>query len=273
MDRVARALMRSAPRTVTIVPDEASADLVVLHVIGYPETVEAVARCRARGQRYAMIQYCLMSTQEPHLWPWLNLWLGAAVVWSYYDLQTLWSVGIPNFYYAPLGVDDLFLRGFVKDGAPKYLVGCSGYVADAECLHEVVEAAKGLGFVFHLGHNLKLGDHVDWKLDIQDVDVLVAWADCQYVTGLRRVEGFELPVYEGLACGARPIVFDRPHYRHWLEDHAIYIPEASPADVTASLRAIFTGSPPTPVSRSEKLWLEDRFNWATIGRDFWERAL
>jgi hypothetical protein len=38
------------------------------------------------------------------------------------------------------------------------------------------------------------------------------------------------------------------------------------------LRAIFTGSPPTPVSRSEKLWLEDRFNWATIGRDFWERA-
>jgi hypothetical protein len=41
MDRVAQALTKYAPSDITIVPKEQDADLVFIHVIGWPETAAA----------------------------------------------------------------------------------------------------------------------------------------------------------------------------------------------------------------------------------------
>ena len=73
MDRVVHALSLYAPPNVTVVKREAEADLVVLHTIGYPETVEAVERMRARGQRYLIVQYCLRSTHRGDTASWRPL--------------------------------------------------------------------------------------------------------------------------------------------------------------------------------------------------------
>ena len=118
MDRVVFALKNHTPPGVDFVGREEGADLVILHVIGYPETVDAIQRILNRGQQYAMIQYCMRSTQRPHTRDWLDLWSSAKLVWSYYDLYAmLCDDGNParfNFYCSPLGTDPIFREARLK---------------------------------------------------------------------------------------------------------------------------------------------------------------
>ena len=98
------------------------------------------------------------------------------------------------------------------------------------------------------------------------------FSQCQFVSGLRRIEGFELPVLEGALCGARPIVFDQPHYKHWFKDFAVFIGEGSREEVIDSLESVFRIGA-IPVSENEKALIRERFNWYKIIRGFWERIL
>ena len=279
MDRVTKALVANVPPGVKIVPTVEEADLHVIHVIGYPETVETVKTACDRRQRYAVIQYCLTSTQEPKAATWVPVWYCATAVWSYYDLIAAFpdedmraSAGYSiKFYHAPLGIDtEIFRRPPIAD--ERYFLGCSGYVAESECLEECANAVQSLGGrLAHLGHDLPLVGQVDRFFNLHDWQLVRLWASCRYVAGLRRIEGFELPVYEGLACGARPLVFDRPHYRAWLGDHASYVPEVEPALLTPLIANIL--SEPRPVTADERQWVKERFDWNTIAKGFWERCL
>src|SRR6187431_1928603 len=87
MGRVAKALREYAPPGIQVVATENVADIVILHVVGYPDTLEAVERLRDEGKAYGLIQYCLRSTQRPDTGSWLELWKDAEIVWSYYDLE------------------------------------------------------------------------------------------------------------------------------------------------------------------------------------------
>jgi D-inositol-3-phosphate glycosyltransferase len=279
MTRVARALAQHAP--VIITEDESEADIVVLHVIGYPETVRAIDSIKARGKKYAIIQYCVRSTQERNTLNWLPLWSDPSClcVWSYYDLPALvaedgasWNQEV-KFYHAPMGVDS---KTFQPRNVPKrYILFTSGYVAESETVLECQEAVRNVGGrMFHLGPGLPGFDAsiVTQEQDISDGYLVELMSSCHYVAGLRREEGFEMPALEGLLCGVRPICYDRPHYRRWFGNHAEYIPEGSPEQAVKDLTAILEGNY-RPVSTEERRAIERAFDWSVIAGGFWKHAL
>lgn len=280
MTRVAMHLAETAPRFgFEIVKNSEDAELVLLHVIGFDDTEEAIKRLG--GKPFAMMQYCLRSTQQPDTKTWMMLWDAAAVVWSYYDLIAMLKEDrapidtMRNFYHAPLGVD---ARTFRTWATPKSAaIFTSGYVADAECIHEAAEASHRVGEkMVHLGPKENFPElverykHIGFLHRINDSLLSQAYSRCRYVAGLRRGEGFELPVLEGLLSGARPICFDRPHYRQWFNDFAEFIPEGDDQEVTASLEALFRG-PYRAVTKEEIAVAAERFDWDKLTSGFWAK--
>lgn len=274
--RIADALAKYAPPVVEIVPEKADADLAVLYAIGFPEIAEWMDEADANGQRAVIAQLCLRTSQRASTADWLPLWKRAALVFSYYDLPTLteedgeaWR-GV-NFLHSPLGVDgDVFKpSGRAKD----FVIGTSGYVAETEGVKECAEAARTVGRrMFHLGPDLHVGDNVKAREGLTDAQLAEYWSRCSYVAGLRRTEGFELPAVEAIACGSRPVMFDRPHYRKWFNGHADFIPEGSEREVTAALVDLFR-SEPRPVGDEERQAVLWKFSWESIVSSFWTRVL
>ena len=107
---------------------------------------------------------------------------------------------------------------------------------------------------------------------LTDAQVATRWNECDYVAGLRRIEGFELPAVEALFCGSRPICFDAPHYRQWFGGLATFIREDTPDEVEGALVDIFE-SDTRPVTADERAEALRRFSWAPLVKGFWERAL
>jgi D-inositol-3-phosphate glycosyltransferase len=285
MTRVAEALSDYAPtpipnepQSIYIVNNVPEADLVVLHVIGEEGITEA-AKLKAAGKKYAIIQYCLRSTQKPNTNDWLRTWVDAEAVWSYYDLKQCIaednvsdSVEFTNFYHSPLGVDTDSFRHWASV-PKKYTILTSGYVAETECVREASEAVKAVqGKMYHLGPKLINEPHVTSALGIDDDTLAQMYSRSKYVAGLRRMEGFELPAAEGLLCGARPICFNAPHYRKWFEEFAVFIEEGSPEQVRAQLVEVFSG-PYHTVTEAEIIKAKSRFDWAGIVGGFWQHVL
>lgn len=280
MYRVVDALKKYAPKHVRIVLDEQQADVVLLHVIGYPETMKKVQQLVSAGQQYGLIQYCVRSTQEPSTEKWIGPWQAAHVVWSYYDLPALLAedkvrAALPSFYMSPLGVDAQTFRPY--DVKKKFLIFTSGYVPESEGVLECMEAARRAGGkVFHLGPpDDRYGDHVTCSHGINDTVLAQMYSACTYVAGLRRGEGFELPAAEGLLCGARPVLFDKPHYRQWYEPWGVFISEGSFEEVVESLRLMFEATKTAgviSVSATERDMVVERFDWEAIIQGFWREA-
>lgn len=272
MFRVANALERYAPAGVEIVQDQASADLSVHHVIG----LDAVGY--RTSQPCAVIQYCVNSATKEGSAPWHPLWARAKTVWSYYDLAPMMPDGA-TFYYAPMGLDPVF-RGAARQAfKPRdFGVLTSGYVNGhgQEAIEEPIVAAELIGLSsVHLGPmptGLTRNVTVNVLHDISDASLVRLYEQCKWVMGLRFVEGFEMPAIEGLACGARPVVFDRPEMRHWYGDHAVYVPECHGDLLIQHLWEVFS-TPPVPVSADEHAAVLSAFNWRTITAGFWERVM
>lgn len=275
MFRVAKALEEYAPADVEFVDDAGDAELVVLHAIGYGETELEAHRLTTAGKRYAVMQYCLRSTQKPNVEPWLPIWRGAAAVWSYYDLTTLaledgFELGPVPFYFAPLGADArVFSHVAPITTEGRFAILTSGYVAHTEAVREAAAAARAAGRrMYHLGPDLQLGPHVARGLDVPDEMLAGIYRRCDFVAGLRRGEGFELPAAEGLLCGARPVCFDRPHYRRWFGPWARFIPEADADVVTAALLEQFELGPGT-LTEGDLEAARSAFDWRMLVAGFW----
>lgn len=264
MFRVARALKRYAPDDVEIVNDVRTCDMQVLHVIG----TDALALKLDRP--YIVIQYCyhgLCAGVED----WRKFWDPAVLVWSYYDLPAG-----PNFYNSPLGIDEEFRKPFFS--TPRRSVISSGYVTGpgAEAINEVAIAAGMTGLpVEHLGPlpagMSKMG-HWTSILGIDDYGLAERYRSARWVSGLRYVEGFELPVIEGLACGARPVCFDRPDMRKWYNQHAVFVPELTGGPLIDKLVEVFNCAP-EPVTRAEREVILEKFSWDNIASKFWEQIV
>jgi hypothetical protein len=266
MFRVAGALGDTLPRGWVAVPTEDEADIVVLHAIG----VDAVNH---RLDKSVVVMQYGGSDLHPtwHFSDWQPLWSRALAVWSYYDLTNMMPPGA-RFYHAPLGVAEVFTDPFeerVRD------IGCltSGYVhgPGAEAILEPTSASIAAGFnSMHLGPQ-PVGIDVPIAVTnlIPDNTLAHLYRRSRYVSGLRHVEGFELPALEGLCCGARPIMFDRPNDRRWFGDHAVFVPECSGDELYNMLRRIIA-EPPAPVSPSERAAVFAKFSWDTLGKNFWQ---
>jgi hypothetical protein len=206
IQRVAEALVAHAPKDVEVVADRAAAQLEIIHVVGCGSLPEDV------GIPYAVVQYCYRTTEQPALDFWLPIWERARAVWSYYDLPGADSY---KLLCQPLGVDpEIFHERNNDANGREYGIATHGYVAETEAVHECHRAAARAELkAAHLGPNLGQGGDTFHNLSEEDVAAL--WSRSERVAALRRVEGFELPGYEGLLCGARPVAFDAPHYRRW----------------------------------------------------------
>lgn len=258
--RVSDALAKYKPSDVEIVNERKRADLVIIHVIGRREHVQReVAQIRKRGQKYVIIQYVLKSSMNPDERDWEDIWKGAEIVWSYYPLN------IRNLYYAPLGVEsDIFKESFIERD---FIIATHGKHALSESVKECVLASKAVGHrMFHLGHELRRGNDITCLQDISDITLASLYSRCEFVSGLRRIEGFEQPVLEGLLCGARPIVFDRPEMKRWYNDIAEFITEGTREEVTEQLIQLFKKGA-RPVKDWEKQFVRETFNWKSIIRN------
>jgi hypothetical protein len=216
----------------------------------------------------------MRSTEQSDTMHWVNMWLRATCVWSYYDLFELMAqdqleLAALNFYHAPLGVSPVFAFRESTYSSRNYTILTSGYIAESECVIECSNAAAEVkGSVLHLGPKLPFVK-ATFAENVSDSTLVHMYRSVLYVAGLRRVEGFELPAAEGLICGARPIMFDRPHYRKWFDPWAIFI-EEGPADfVQEQLVAVFR-RPYRPVELREVALAADQFSWPKICKGFWE---
>lgn len=265
MFRVARALRRYAPANMQFVSAK-EADFHVLHVIGN----DAIPYVEERQNlRYAVVQYCYTTAGSGQ---WNTLWDRADVVWSYYDLPH------PKLYRAPLGLDDAF-RVPQEYRVRTIGIMTSGYVAGpgAEAIEEVYLAASRLNqYVVHLGP-MPIGflhpPNGNWQTvnGISDSTLAEFYTGSKWVSGLRHVEGFELPALEGLACGARPILFNREDMHTWYDDYAEFIPECHGEELVAHLVEVMKNDP-KPVTAIERIKILQQFNWEPIVEGFWERV-
>lgn len=248
------------------------ADLLIYHVIGRREHVLDAARRDALP--YAVIQYCLESTMSPHAADWLPLWQRAEVVMSYLDLRWPLRMGPSctsfNFLREPLGVDSSVFVNPCPTCPRLHQVMTSGLAWTAESVREVAHAASGP--VLHLGRDLHRREIKAYIDGVTDSQLSALMQTCRYVSGLRRKEGFELPAAEGLMCGARPILFDREHYRHWYGDSGVYVQEGPREDVLEALRPVLRATP-KPVTPAERRHFVELFNWQRIANNFWRAAL
>ena len=273
MNRIADGLTRGVDVEVVNLPEEA--DVVLIHTIGYPETVDAIARCKIRKQKIVLAQYCLRTTQEPNTAAWIPLWRECDVVWSYYYLPNLckedgteWPSNA-EFVWTPRGCEARVFRPTTEE--KRFLIASSGYVQQSECLAEINRAVDlNNGLQFHLGPDLGM-PNVECYEGITDDALVDFYSASHYVAGLRRIEGYEMPVVEGLLCGARPIVFDRPHYRQWFGEFAEFIPEGTPREVTLALTAVLS-RPARPVTPTERTLAAARFAWPAVARMVWGAA-
>lgn len=269
MVRIARALERFAPSDVQIVRSPHKADVVVMYVIG-PDAIPAAIDYQRRGIDYVVVQCCLHTTGLP-VEAWRGFWQSAALVWSYYDLSSWIPYG--RYLYAPLGLDPAF-QG-ISPGSRLYTAVTTGYVSGpgAEAIHEVWEAVDRVGGRgFHVGPAKVngVGPSSNWSTGegIPDHALASVLSKARWVAALRHVEGFELPAVEGLACGARPVMFDQPATRRWFGPWATLVPDVSGPKLASILESIFKWGAP-PVSEAERGRVEQAFQWEAITGRFW----
>jgi hypothetical protein len=276
MMRISRALKNFAPSNIEFVNDEKDADLVILYIHGQRKRAWwTLAGHKKEGRECAIVQLQLKNSVNPATADWLKVWENAKLTWSYYDLPFLCEeegnkVNF-NFYHAPLGVDcEVFKEANLEK---KYIIGIHSKGWSRESLQEVVTAARKVGKkVLNFESPKDYGEGVDFTGILKDDDAKMAqfYSQCKYVSGLRRVEGFELPVIEGLMCGARPICYDLPSYRMWFNGLAEFIPDEGRAKSIPALVELFKKEPRS-VSNDEKEFVKTNFNWEVIAKGFWNR--
>ena len=260
--RVVDAMRDYAPSDVKFVDKPREADVCVYQIIGRLQ--QNTDMIKSHGMPYVLFQHAWKSTQKPTASAWMPLWMGARLVWSHYDLP----LPPDKFHRSALGADEVFWN---KPKKRKWLVMTTGMSYLTEGVRECIKAAEGVGRVLHLGPDVSRGhEHVDCVSGISDKELANLMRQCRYVCGLRRKEGFELPCVEGLFSGARPIFFSQPHYKHWFQDIAEYVPEEDRIGVEESLTRLFR-TPERKITSDETFYAEKNFDWKVIIPTFYSK--
>lgn len=282
MIRVKNALIKYKPSNIQIVDNISSSDLLILHVIGF-DSLEYSKQLQQQGKMYSVIQYCMRMTDytiESHWW---SLWQNAKLVWSYYNLDNI--EGKFNFYHAPLGIDETFINHKLdKSYKRENLVITTGFVSgiDSEPIEEVWQAATKLNYnIIHIGPNkiegidfrtTKFNSYVGFPGFVNDIELSYYYSRAKYVSGLRHVEGLELPAAEALSCGSRPLVFAQDATQRWYGTLPTYLPDCHGETLLQCLADVLS-RPYENVSDGEIKQIKDVFNWEKIITEYWQKLL
>ncbi len=276
MARISEALIKYLPAGNTITKDPNEADLVVIFAYGHLRKMRwHTNRLITKGKKYAVIQLSVRSTSNPNTADWLPLWEKAQTTWSYYDLYGMCKEdgNDPkfNFYFAPLGVDSEIFKE--TPSKKTFIIAGTGTGRgwNKECKNEICYAASKINRpIFHLGTG-EDDKQITYSNGMDDRELAKNYSKCEFVSGLHLTEGFELPVLEGLLCGARPVCFDIPCYKHWFNNIAEFVPSKR-SDVVNNLTKLFERGA-KPVSDDEKEFVKRNFDWKTICEGFWKEAI
>lgn len=275
--RTARMMERYAPTRMEFVDAEKDAQLILLHVVGRRDHVRrTVEHTIGSHQRVAIIQHVLRSCQKPNAKEWEAIWAQCELIWSAYNLPLLSAQDgarfTTPFYHAPFGCDPDVFRAPLGNSR-RYVLGTASTSPEVESIHECYTAAKHTGRLqMHLGNSLQPEDNIiEVFNNISDGELAQLWGQCEYVSGLRQIEGFELPAVEGLLCGARPILYDAPHYRQWYGPWGVFIPTYHTYLERMEAITNVLKEPVLPVSYPERNEAAQFFHWQRIINGFWER--
>lgn len=270
--RLTEALNKYVIPDIEIVQNEDVADLIVINVNGRRDKVlRKIKPILSNGKSYAIIQHCLRSTKTKSTSDWLDIWKNAKVVWSAYNLKhKLEEDGNTldfNFYHSGFGVDSKIFYPLNID--KKYLVCTLGPAYLSESVRELIIAADNVNAqVAYIGKADIEKDNVTCFKNISDEEVNKIYNQSHYVSGLRRIEGFEFPAAEGLLAGARPLLYDAEHYKDWYAGVGEFVPETERSQIANDLTALFKKD-------IKKVSVDDinegikRFNWEKIITNFW----
>lgn len=268
--RINKYLKLLAPSYVNFVKEPSQADLQILDVIGQGSLKFKY------NNNIIYLQHCYLTAETTSQDYWLPLFKESKLVVTYMNLPKLTGSSDFSFLRLPWGVDPSVFFNTMKP--KKYMALTTGYVASTESIQEVYDSVSKINQkLVHVGGNLKLGYYCDHFENISDEKLNELYNNSMFVCGLRKGEGFELPIIEGLMCGARGICFNADHYRFWYEDLVEYIEEGKSFEESYSqsivdqLDNLFSKAY-RPVSLSEISLVKEKFSWKNIFSTFWKRV-
>lgn len=100
---------------------------------------------------------------------------------------------------------------------------------------------------------------IEVRNGVKDFELAELLAKAQYVVSASSYEGFDLPILEGLANGARPILSDIPVHRELYSGVAIFFDHKNPDELTEEFRSLNKPSKAVEVNQVNSLL--DRFSF------------
>ena len=240
LGRIWEGLDLTKPEGAVWVEEERDADFIFNPVVNYQDFKNVKL-----DSRHVLFQLCYL-TAGGSPFEWAEIWSKVGLIVSYLDLP--WE-----YLLMPLGYDP---AKFYPEQLPKkYKAMTTGYVdgPGAEYIKAVWEA---FGDVIHVGHDFKFGKGYHNASKLSDNQLRALYSSSEYIVSLRDVEGFELPLIEGAACGAIPVALDLPCYKKWFYDTAQFV---SRDNLVEDLRNLLPGSPPDVRG----------FEWANVMKPLW----
>ncbi|MFA5154711.1 MAG: hypothetical protein WC554_19350 [Clostridia bacterium] len=257
-NRISGAFHRFAPSWVEWVNTPEESDIYIVNVVGAGERKQL----DYPHPNKVIIQYCYYTAQIEQL-NYVPYWKDALLTVSFHDL-TAYTNEKFNFFRAPLGADPEVFKRYNPNSYRRNKVFVTGHVANDECIDKVYEAVKQLDeYMVHTGENFKWGFQNYRYLDyLSDNDYVALLNNTQYISCLRRIEGFELAGVEGLFCGARPIIPDIPTY----DAYRKYAYTVSLDDTLVEQLVGIMQDEPKVITFEEYNEIVRKFSWNTIIR-------
>jgi len=257
-------IMRYAPSLVEFTDNCGDADIQIIDIAKLADFTNLCCK------NYIINFHCRGVWSEEKIEDYLPYFKNALMVYSHLDLQSELPE-LTNFIRGPWGTNH---RNFyhMVDNTHKYIILNTGSVAETEGIYESIIAADAVDKnIIHTGPNLQLKNksyHVCREF-LTISNLCYMYHTCSYTSGMRRIEGFEKTVAEGLMCGSRPICFDTPLYRHWYGDLVEYVKEGTKEETTSGLIDIFKKEP-RKVTKKEREITAKMFSWVNVAKIYWK---
>ena len=268
-------LKKYAPKEVTFTTNLQEADYQISHFISHIDRT----RVPYRDKNYCVLYYCRDGWDEATYRDTLDFFKKAKFVWTYADFNELYPEHEATFVSSPLGVDSNLYT--INNLPRKYNILTTGHVSASEAIYECLESSiRKNKSAIHLGGNLvnELGNYLERNKNLcthlsglSDEQVASLLNQCNWVSALRRDEGFEFMNLEGTLCGARPICFNMNCYTKWFEDIPIYIPPYSGEELIQYLMGFMDNI--KPITEIERNRFVEKFSWEVIAKGLWNKIM